>query len=102
MATTQTNADSRHDEHHQRCRFGDGGIRTSARADAGRFAEVGPPCVVALLRAVGLAPDDVIGGVDGAVAGEVAGQVRRGSEGYFAGGIEVGEVPRVPDATPIR
>ena len=26
MATPQTNADSRHDEHHQRCRFGDGGI----------------------------------------------------------------------------
>ena len=46
IATPQTNADSRHDEHHQICRFGDGGICTGTGAAAVGLAEVGPPDVV--------------------------------------------------------
>ena len=38
-------------------------------------------------RAAGLAPDDVVGGVDGAVAVEVARQTRHGGERHFAGGV---------------
>ena len=60
------------------------------------LAEVGAPGVVAgRCSAAGLAPDDVVGGVDGAVVVEVAGQTRHGGERHFAGGVEIGEVPGV-------
>jgi hypothetical protein len=51
----------------QRCRFGNGGIRAVTSAAAGGLAEVGAPSFITLRRTVSLAPDDVVGGVDGAV-----------------------------------
>jgi hypothetical protein len=46
-------------------------------------------------RAQAVAPDDVVSGVDRAVVVEVARQARHGGERYFAGGVELGEVPGV-------
>ena len=65
------------------------------RAAAGRLAEVGAPRVVPGRRAVGLAPHDVVGGVDHAVVVEVAGNRRQGCERHFAGRVQLGEIPGV-------
>ena len=48
-------------------RLGDSGIRTDFRAAENGLSKVSAPLVVASLAAFILSPQDVIGGVDGAV-----------------------------------
>src|SRR5688572_2844594 len=52
-------------------RLGDAGVRNGISATNGG-AEVCPPCVVAGLSSIVLAPNDVVGRVDRAVAVEIA------------------------------
>jgi hypothetical protein len=54
-------------QQHKRRRLRYDGIRTGGRAPTGRLAEMVTPYVVGSLRSNTLSPDDVVGGVDGAV-----------------------------------
>ena len=54
------------------------------------------PAIIAGLRTDVLAPCDVVGGIYGAVAAEVAGyDTGYGHQRYFPGSVQVGEIPRV-------
>ena len=77
-ASPETPASRRQNQHHQRRRLGDGGVRHGTGAAAGRLAEVGAPhsCTQRGVP-IGLAPHDIVGGIDGAVGVVVAGDRRR-------------------------
>ena len=101
-----TSTDRRSDHKHQCRRLGDGNIGGDGRRGGAQSPlpgeEVG---AIEVVVAIGIAvtieaevalPLGEVFAVDGAVAVEVAGQqARRGSEGNFAGSIQVGEIPRV-------
>src|SRR5687768_843584 len=61
-----------HEIQHEGQWFGECAVNTAIRAAAGELPEVCRPQVVASRRTIGLAPDDVVGGVDRAVKVEIA------------------------------